>query len=148
MSTTEEQTYRIGEVAEHVGVTTRTIRYYEEIGLLAGREERSKGSHRHYTDADIARLKEVLRLRDLLGLSLDEMLALAEAEDARAALRDQWHDDPGDADRARILDRAIEIVRQQIDLVESRQRKLDEFAAELNERLGRLQHLKRTGADS
>jgi len=143
MTATEEQTYRIGEVAEQVGVTPRTIRYYEEIGLLAGREQRSKGAHRHYTDADIARLNEVIRLRDLLGLSLDEMLALVEAEDARAALRDRWHNDPGDDERARILDRAIEIVRQQISLVDSRRRKLDEFAVELNQRLRRLQRRRR-----
>ena len=42
-----EQTYRIGEVAERTGVTTRTIRYYEELGLLFG-SEREKGRHRLY----------------------------------------------------------------------------------------------------
>ena len=43
---------RIGEVAERTGVTTRTIRYYEEIGLLAS-PERRKGEHRLYDDADV-----------------------------------------------------------------------------------------------
>jgi len=82
-----EHSYRIGEVAERVGVTTRTIRYYEEFGLLGTAAARTKGAHRLYTETDIARLEELIRLRDLLGLSLDELVALAEAEEARAALR-------------------------------------------------------------
>jgi MerR family transcriptional regulator, repressor of the yfmOP operon len=61
---------RIGELAERVGTTARTIRYYEEIGLLGGGEERDHGRHRSYTEDDVERLEHVLRLRDLLGLSL------------------------------------------------------------------------------
>jgi len=45
---TNERSYRIGEAAERAGVTTRTIRYYEELGLL-GRAGRTKGAHRLYT---------------------------------------------------------------------------------------------------
>jgi hypothetical protein len=67
---TKHGEYRIGEVAERTGVTTRTIRYYEELGLLEG-AEREKGRHRLYCDSDIARLRELIRLRDLLGVSLD-----------------------------------------------------------------------------
>ena len=51
-----ERSYRIGDVAERVGVTTRTIRYYEELGLLGTASARTKGAHRLYSDADIARL--------------------------------------------------------------------------------------------
>ena len=77
---------RIGEVAERTGVTPRTIRYYEEIGLLAG-SARRKGEHRLYDDADIERLHDLTRLRDLLNLSLEELKQVLEAEDACAALR-------------------------------------------------------------
>jgi DNA-binding transcriptional MerR regulator len=83
-----ESVYRIGEVAERIGVTTRTIRYYEELGLLAG-SEREKGRHRLYCESDIARLRELVRLRDLLGVSLDELrcLLVAEESDLEEALR-------------------------------------------------------------
>jgi DNA-binding transcriptional MerR regulator len=134
MNAVESRTFRIGEVAELVGVTTRTIRYYEELGLL-GRGERTKGAHRHYTEADVARLRELIRLRDLLGLSLDELVALAEAEEARAALRDQWYGNPTDEERLAILDRAAELARQQLALVNTRRERLDEFAAELEQKL-------------
>ncbi|HVS84704.1 MAG TPA: MerR family transcriptional regulator, partial [Gaiellaceae bacterium] len=60
---------RIGAVAERSGVTPRTIRYYEEIGLLPCGERR-KGEHREYEETDVERVLELTRLRDLLGLSL------------------------------------------------------------------------------
>ena len=58
---------RIGEVASEVGTTPRTIRYYEEIGLLPAAADRPSGGHRNYTTADVERLRELIRLRDLLG---------------------------------------------------------------------------------
>ena len=133
---------RIGEVAQRVGVTPRTIRYYEELGLLAG-GARSKGMHRQYTDADVTRLRELIRLRELLGLSLEELVALAEAEEARAALRDQWHGDPTDEERLTILARATALAQQQLDLVDARREKLDQFAAELRQKLVLLDERRR-----
>jgi DNA-binding transcriptional MerR regulator len=135
---THERTYRIGEVAERVGVTTRTIRYYEELGLLGTRAGRTKGTHRLYTEADITRLEELIRLRDLLGLSLEELVTLAEAEEARAALRDQWAESASDRERARIVEEAIPLVERQLELVRGRQQRLSEFADELSEKLRSL----------
>ena len=127
--------FRIGEIAEQVGVTARTIRYYEELGLLGADAGRSKGAHRLYGEADVTRLQELVRLRDLLGLTLEEIVALAEAEEARAALRDRWYNDPTDAERRRIVDAAIPLVERQLALVQTRQRTLTEFAAELQAKL-------------
>jgi DNA-binding transcriptional MerR regulator len=142
-SATQQTAFRIGEVAERVGVTTRTIRYYEELGLLRGEATRSKGAHRLYHEADVARLQELVRLRNLLGLTLDELIALAEAEDVRAGLRDQWANDPSDAERLKIVEAAIPLVERQLDLVRARQEKLVEFAGELETRLRSLQRRKR-----
>jgi MerR family transcriptional regulator, repressor of the yfmOP operon len=145
-----ERSYRIGDVAERVGVTTRTIRYYEELGLLGTASARTKGAHRLYTEADIARLEELIRLRDLLGLTLEELVALAEAEEARAALRNQWAESATDNERARIVEAAIPLVERQLELVRARQDRLSEFAGELSEKVRRLRkrqaELKRGGA--
>lgn len=132
---------RIGEVAEAVGVTPRTIRYYEELGLLdesVGTTERAKGSHRLFSDNDVSRLQELLRLRDLLGLSLDRLKDLAEAAEARRCLRDQYAASTGDAERAAILRSAIPYVQRQLEEVRGRQRMLEEFASELADKLDRM----------
>jgi DNA-binding transcriptional MerR regulator len=143
MSATEDRTLRIGEVAELVGITPRTIRYYEELGLLNAAPTRTKGAHRMYTQADVAQLQELIRLRDLLGLTLDELVTLAETEEARRALREQWHDDPSDLERVQILDQAIELAQRQLKLLQTRREKLEEFAAELDEKLRRLRRQRR-----
>jgi MerR family transcriptional regulator, repressor of the yfmOP operon len=140
MSTTA---LRIGEVAQRVGVTTRTIRYYEELGLLGSGSEREKGAHRTYAESDVARLQELIRLRDLLGLTLEELVELAEAEEARASLRGRWEEDPSEEERLRIVEEAIPYVERQLKLLRGRQATLEEFAAELEDKLGRLRRRRR-----
>ncbi len=66
--------YRIGELAQRVGLTERTIRYYEELGLLES-VKRLDGGTRVYTDDDVRRLRFIRKLKTL-GLSLQEMLEL------------------------------------------------------------------------
>ena len=55
---------RIGALAKASGTTVRTVRYYEEIGLLPT-DERAGGGHREYDEADVERLRELLRLKGL-----------------------------------------------------------------------------------
>src|SRR5947207_14545260 len=94
---------RIGELARLAGTTQRTVRYYEEIGLLPEAGARESGAHRTYTEADLERLHEILRLKRLLGLTLDELKAVVAAEDARAALRAEFRATEARAERRRIL---------------------------------------------
>jgi MerR family transcriptional regulator, repressor of the yfmOP operon len=74
VATAAPTTYRIGEVAAQVGLTERTIRYYEERGLLES-VKRLDGGQRVYTVDDVRRLKFILKLK-VLGLSLAEMQEL------------------------------------------------------------------------
>ena len=81
MTTKEERCdYRIEEVAARTGFTKRTLRYYEEIGLItpAGRSE---GNYRLYSEADVARLQRIKRLKDVLGIPLSSLKRLAEVEE-------------------------------------------------------------------
>jgi DNA-binding transcriptional MerR regulator len=114
---------RIGEVAERTGVTPRTIRYYEEIGLLGG-SERRKGSHRLYEESDIERVLELTRLRDLLNLSLDELKQLIEADEVRATLRRAWDETDSSSERLRIVEAALPYVEIQLELVRRRRKEL------------------------
>jgi len=76
MQTIVEKSVQIGELAKKLGITTRTIRYYEEIGLM-GPSERVGGGTRTYCRDDVLRLKFILKLKEL-GISLKEMQELAE----------------------------------------------------------------------
>jgi MerR family transcriptional regulator, repressor of the yfmOP operon len=136
MSTLTDKPLRIGEVAELTGTTPRTIRYYEEIGLLPGSVDRAQGKHRCYSQADVERTREILRLKDLLGLSLEQLSKLLEAESARAELRREWHQAQDASTRKRILDQSLEHIATQLELVRSRRLELEQLERELVEKRG------------
>jgi len=79
MTNLAEPLIQIGELAKELGITTRTIRYYEEIGLM-GSSKRSSGGARNYNRDDLLRIKFILKLKEL-GISLKEMLSLADTFD-------------------------------------------------------------------
>ena len=127
-----ERALRIGQVAERTGTTPRTIRYYEEIGLLPRAPGREPGSHRLYEENDVERLQELLSLKDLLGVSLDELRELAAAETARASLRKEWHGGVEDPERRReILREAIGHIDRQLELIRRRRTELERLEDEL-----------------
>ncbi len=79
MSTQKAKPVQIGELAKSLDITTRTIRYYEEIGLM-GKTERLGGGTRTYTQDDILRLKFILKLKNL-GIALKEIQELSDIFD-------------------------------------------------------------------
>ena len=133
-----ERALRIGEVAELTGTTPRTIRYYEEIGLLQEAGDREHGKRRHYTQEDVERLQELIRMKDLLGLSLDDLKRLVEAEAARAGLREQWEvaDEPGE--QRRILEESLGHIGDQLKLVRARRGEIERLETELAARQRRI----------
>lgn len=123
---------RIGEVAKLAGTTPRTIRYYEEIGLLPAAGSREPGAHRTYAEADVERLTDLLRLKSLLGLSLEGLKELVEAEDARADLRREWESGVEDPVRRRqILDESLNHIGNQLELVRRRRDEIASLETEL-----------------
>ena len=87
-----EARYQIGEVADRTGVTQRTLRFYEEKGLLTP-ADRMEGGFRLYSEADIGRIRLIKQLQQLLGFSLAEIKEMVEAEETRATLRATRGDD-------------------------------------------------------
>jgi DNA-binding transcriptional MerR regulator len=137
--TTGTSRLRIGEVAELTGTTPRTIRYYEELGLLPVAVGREPGSHRLYEQADVERLRDVLRLKELLGMSLEELRELAAVEVARASLRREW--DQGIEDPARrreVLTEALGYVERQLELARRRRVDVTKLEGELRAKRDRL----------
>ena len=131
MTTTASKPLRIGEVAELTGTTPRTIRYYEEIGLLPGARDRTQGQHRAYSEVDVERVREIIRLRDLLGLSLDQLGVLLDAETARAELRRELEHAEDPSRIQGLLEQALGHIGTQLDLVRSRRQALGQLEEEL-----------------
>jgi DNA-binding transcriptional MerR regulator len=129
---------RIGELAREAGTTPRTVRYYEEIGLLEASGSRSAGAHREYGSADLERLLLILRLKGLLGLSLDELREVVRGEDARSARRREWHTTSDPAARSRILEEAGADVERMLELVARRRGELETLERELLDRRDRV----------
>jgi DNA-binding transcriptional MerR regulator len=129
-----EASLRIGDVAKLAGTTPRTIRYYEEIGLLPEAPSRPSGRHRLYSEAEVERLREVMRLKDLLGVSLEQLKTLLSAEEARAEVRAQLRRDDVEPDRRReLLEEALGHIDRQLELVRNRAGELQKLEHELCE---------------
>jgi MerR family transcriptional regulator, repressor of the yfmOP operon len=129
---------RIGEVADLAGTTVRTVRYYEEVGLLPGSEGRRAGEHRSYSDADVERLREIIQLKELLNLSLEQLRGLVEAEEARAMIRERYRSATEAAERERLLEEAAGHLDRQLALIRDRRAALGEREERLAERRERV----------
>ncbi len=127
------QSLRIGDVARLAGTTPRTIRYYEEIGLLPQAPSRPSGRHRLYTQAEVNRLQEVMRLKSLLGVSLEELKTLLSAEEARAQVRAQLREDVQPERERELLSEALGHIERQLELVRRRACELASLEQELCE---------------
>ncbi len=130
---------RIGEIAKLLDTTPRTIRYYEEVGLLPEAPSRQSGAHRLYTHGDLERLREIMRLKDLLGLTLEELKTLLAAEEARAEVRAELRrEDIAPARRRELLEVALGHIERQLALVGHRARELAKLQEELSEKRKRV----------
>lgn len=103
---------RIHEAAKDVGLTARSVRYYEEVGLLTP-ARRSEGDYRLYDESDLERLRFIKGLRDDAGFSLAEISQLLEDEAARERDHVAYHATADPRERLRILrDRVASFERQ------------------------------------
>ncbi len=114
---------RIQEVAAATGLTTRTIRYYEEMGLLRP-AARSDGAYRLYDASDQERLEFIRDLRDTAGFSLAEIGRLLEDEAARVRDRDRFRSTADPAEKAAIVRDLLERIGRQIATLEAKAARL------------------------
>ncbi len=132
--------YTIEQVATRTSLTKRTLRYYEEVGLLPP-AERTEGNYRRYTEEDVQRIERIKELRDLLGFSLNDIRQLLQAEEERGQIKAAYRQETDTGTRLAQLDRADELIHEQVSLIEQKIAGLTQMRESL---LGRLeQHRKR-----
>jgi DNA-binding transcriptional MerR regulator len=142
---------QIGEVAERTGVTQRTLRFYEEKGLLKA-PSRMEGGFRLYSEEDVRRVEQIRRLQSLLGFSLAEIKEMVEAEEELEQLREEARNSASDAEQGRRsrLQRAIEITDWQCAVIRQKVEQLAEMERSMEAKLlkyrARLAALEETDA--
>jgi MerR family transcriptional regulator, repressor of the yfmOP operon len=139
--------YQIGEVAEKTGVTQRTLRFYEEKGLLKP-PERMDGGFRLYSDSDVKRIDFIKRLQDLLGFTLSEIKVMVDAEELRQQIVDSFRPDRELPARKQRTEQIIEALERQLSVVDRKVRQLTEMQEELRERLTNMQRRRQQIVDA
>ncbi len=117
-------TIHIGEVAERTSLSLRTLRHYDEIGLVSP-SDRTSGGFRLYTDADVERLLLIRRMKPL-GFSLDQMGEVLAAADALA-------DDPSDSAARAALDTLVTDAEERREKLAKQLDAADELIARLRD---------------
>lgn len=128
-----EANYRIGQIADATGVSTRTIRYYEELGLVSP-SAHSPGGARRYSDEDIERVRRVRELQHLVGFNLDEIRKIVGAEDRLQRLKTEFRSGKSPKREKELIAEAIEINDRLRDDMRAKLARLETFLADLDAR--------------
>lgn len=137
----QQKFFAIEHVAQRTGMTKRTLRYYEEVGLLLP-ADRTEGNYRRYTESDVQRLERIKELRDLLGFSLADIRTLLAAEDERDHLKVAYQQETTVTAKLAQLDHSDELIREQLGLIEQKIAGLEHMRATLLAKLARHEQLR------
>jgi DNA-binding transcriptional MerR regulator len=133
--------YQVGEVCQLTGLTPRALHYYDEIGLLVP-SERLSGGHRLYTATDLERIERIKDLKRLLGLSLNEIKRILDAEDARAQHLAAAEETADPSLRRRALDSALRVTEEQLGSVQEKVTQLGRLQRRLEQEVRDLRRLR------
>jgi DNA-binding transcriptional MerR regulator len=140
--------FKIDEVAKECGLTKRTIRYYEEIGLLPS-PQRSSGNMRLYTQEDIDLLKKIVSAKEVLGFSLQELQRYVQSTELLKGQREDYRSrtdrlEPGErrrmlTDMEQTLNEQLELMERKIGNIRALQEELEEVRTRVRVRLEQLE---------
>lgn len=128
--------YTIEQVSTRTGLTKRTLRYYEEMGLLPP-TDRTEGNYRRYSEADLQRIDRIKELRDLLGFSLTDIRQLLSTEDERGQIKVAYQQETDANGKIMQLDRSDDLIRVQLHLIEQKMSGLEQMHTTLLAKLQR-----------
>ncbi len=132
---------RIGEAAARAGVSERTLRYYEQIGLLAPAAH-SPGGNRRYGPEELARVRKIRELAEVMGLNLEEIRRLLRTEDHLERLRARWRRTTSVEAKRAILDESARVNSELRARIAAQVERATAFLAEIDERLGRVEAMR------
>ena len=129
---------QIGEVAERTGVTQRTLRFYEEKGLLQP-PSRLEGGFRLYSEADVERVERIKRLQTLLGFTLADIKEMVEAEEVKLQIKATYRREAEVSERRSKLEKAVEVTERQVAVIDQKLAALEDMKTHLRQKLEQYQ---------
>ncbi|MCP1126187.1 MerR family transcriptional regulator [Bacillus sp. 3103sda1] len=123
--------YKIDEVTKQTGLTKRTLRYYEEIGLIHP-PERSEGNIRLYTDEDVERIKKIVEAKEVLGITLQEMQYFLSLKERMEQRRNS--DNPRDRE---VIQEIARMLTNQVETLDKKMLQMKRVKEELEHSLER-----------
>src|SRR5580658_10952439 len=145
-TTAPEAALRISDAAARAGVSTRTLRYYDELGLLSP-SDYTAGGERRYRHADLVQLQRILELREALGMNLEEIKEFLESEqrldEVRAAYRAKLnvHTKAARLQQKALLEEALQLNESLKEQLDAKLTRMDTFRATLAQNADRCRHL-------
>jgi DNA-binding transcriptional MerR regulator len=132
---------RIGEAAARAGVSRRTLRYYQELGLLEP-TERTPGGARRYSEDDVAVVLRIRELQEVMGFDLDAIRVIVAAEVRLQRLRAEYRSGRADRRRRRqIVLEAMQINDELREQVRSRLKRTRAFLSDLDHKADRYREV-------
>ncbi|MCI0182892.1 MAG: MerR family transcriptional regulator [Acidibacillus sp.] len=139
--TDDSTLFSVEDVVKKCGVTARTLHYYEEVGLITP-SCRTSGGHRLYDKDVVEKLSYILRIKDNLGYSLQEIRNVLQAQEALDRLRVSYQSGSED-ERQQIVDESIDLMMEVMNQIDGKMNKLEEMKKNLLERLEHVKTLRR-----
>lgn len=133
---TETDGLRIGDAAARAGLSARTLRYYEELGLLTP-SAYTAGGERRYADADLERLARIVELREVLGMNLDEIRHFLDTEAQLSRVREAYRakkvegSEKSRDERRALLDEALTLNESLAEQLSVKLERMEAFRARL-----------------
>jgi len=142
----EDAGIRISDAATRAGVSARTLRYYEELGLLTP-SLYTAGGERRYTEDDLVHLARILELREVLGMNLEEIREFLALETRLGELRASYRATKGAtskrarADQKATLEEALVLNESLAERIRVKLARMDDFRAKLEHDARRCREL-------
>lgn len=124
--------FKIDDVSKLTGLTKRTIRYYEEIGVLPV-PQRSKGRVRLYTQDDIDRLQKIINAKEVLGFSLKEIQDYLSINEVFESNKSVYRNTTDPQEQRDSLQQITNIIDEQLDMIDLKLLKIQTIKIELEQ---------------
>jgi DNA-binding transcriptional MerR regulator len=135
--------FTVDEVSDRLGITPRTLHYYEELGLLA-EIPRTEGGHRYYDEEIIAQLEYILKLKNLLGISLQDIRTILDTEEDLTRIKELYYKETTKDEKTALLDQATQLLQSLISGIDEKIVKLQMLREGFAKRLLKAEELQQS----